>query len=102
MSQLSAIAGVPVAEDVARYDQAIGTSVVVDPDNNLYATSYAGLATGIESVVSLPLAKGYSKSKTNLFVNHKANKFSRGSFAAASSVMTIEPKDIKRGNKDTR
>ena len=32
MSQLSAIAGVPVAEDAMRHDESIGMGVIVEPD----------------------------------------------------------------------
>ena len=38
MSQLSAIAGVPVAEDAMRYDDSIGMGVIVEPDKALYTS----------------------------------------------------------------
>ena len=69
MSQLSAIAGVPVADDAARHDQAIGMSVIVDPGQNLYSVAYASLRTGLNASADIiPLA-----SKNDSFVMHKPN-----------------------------
>ena len=88
MSQLSAIAGVPVADDAARHDMAIGMGVAVEVTKEKYASTYAGLPTKASAGANDSFAR-HDRSKNNSFVLHKPNQLSRGSFAAVQSVLDI-------------